>query len=185
MRYSLFLGCTIPARQVNYELSTRQVARALGVELIDGDFGCCGFPIESIDEVKALAMAAANLKNAADLGLEVVTLCSACNEMLNKTEEMLAKETTKLDKVNTLLKKQIGAEYENERPRVRHFTRMLYESFGVVKIRAMVKKPLNGLKAAVHYGCHYLRPSTLYEGFDDPEFPKSLDELVKATGAES
>ncbi|MGQ9679381.1 MAG: CoB--CoM heterodisulfide reductase iron-sulfur subunit B family protein [Candidatus Bathyarchaeia archaeon] len=185
MKYSLFLGCTIPARQANYELSTRLVARELGVELVDRDFGCCGFPVESIDEVKAIAMAAANLKKAAELGLEVVTLCSACNETLNKAGEVLAKDSAMLGKVNRLLRKQLGVEYWNERPRVVHFVRMLYESFGVERIRKVIKKPLDGLKVAVHYGCHYLRPSTLYGGFDDPEFPKSLDELVTATGAES
>jgi len=35
MKYSLFLGCTIPARGRNYELSTRKVAQKLGIEMVD------------------------------------------------------------------------------------------------------------------------------------------------------
>jgi heterodisulfide reductase subunit B len=36
---------------------------------------------------------------------------------------------------------------------------------------------------APHYGCHYLKPSHLYDSFDDPENPESLDRLIEATGA--
>jgi len=45
MKYALFLGCTIPARSRQYELSARKVAQKLGVELADvEEFVCCGFP---------------------------------------------------------------------------------------------------------------------------------------------
>jgi len=36
---------------------------------------------------------------------------------------------------------------------------------------------------ASHYGCHYLKPSEIYDGFDHPEVPESLDRLVAVTGA--
>ena len=78
MSYSLFLGCTIPTRQMNYEQSAREVAKVLGIEFIDDGYGCCGFPLEPIDEIKALAMAAANLQKAAESGRDVIALCSAC-----------------------------------------------------------------------------------------------------------
>ena len=170
---------------MNYEQSTRQVAQRLGLELVDGDFGCCGYPIEPLDEVKALSMAAANLKKAVDNGLDVVSLCSACGEMLNRAEDVLSKDDATLGKVNSLLRKQLEIEYGGERPRIVHFARMLHEDFGVEKIRSMVERQLKGVRVAVHYGCHYVRPSTLFENFDDPELPTSLDELVEATGAES
>ncbi len=181
MKYSLFLGCTIPARQVNYEQSAREVAKALGIELVDGAYGCCGFPVEALDEVKALAMATANLGVAARSGLGLVTLCSACGEMLSKAEAMLAEDDTVVA-VNKILA-QAGAEYKGEKPRVVHFARMLHDDYGVDKIKAKVVKPLSALKVATHPGCHYVRPSTLYPGFDDPEFPGTLDRLVEATGA--
>ncbi len=185
MKYAVFLGCTIPSRQMNYEQSARAVSKVLGIELMDADFGCCGFPIEPIDEVKALSMAAFNLKKAQEMGLDVVALCSACSEMLAKAEELLEKDESTAKKVNSLLSKQLGSEYSGERPRVIHFARMLYEDVGTERIRGMVKRPLAGLKIATHPGCHYVRPSTLSGGFDDPEFPHSLDELVEATGAEA
>lgn len=185
MRRAVFLGCTIPARQINYEQSSRAVAEILGVELVDADFGCCGFPIEPLDEVKALSMAAMNLKKAAEVGLDVVALCSACAEMMTKAKDVLSRDDATLRKVNKLLKAQLGIEYSGESPRIIHFARMLHEDVGTEKIRGLVKRPLEGLRVATHYGCHYVRPSNLYGGFDDPEFPHSLDDLVEATGAES
>lgn len=185
MKYSIFLGCTIPTRQMNYEQSTRAVSEALGIEFLDADFGCCGFPIEPLDEVKALSMAALNLKKAAEMGLDVVVLCSACSEMMIKAEDLLSRDEATLRKVNKLLKDQLGTEFNGENPRVVHFARMLLDDVGVDRIRELVKQPLQGLKVAVHYGCHYVRPSKLFEEFDDAEFPSSLDKLVEATGAES
>jgi heterodisulfide reductase subunit B len=183
MRFQLFLGCTIPARQSNYEQSARRVSEALGLELTDPEFGCCGFPIEPVDEAKALAMAAVNLKKAAEDEAPVVALCSACGEMLAKAEKLLEDEET-AKKVNTVLSKSGGATYEGEKPQVLHFARMLHQVYGLDKIREKVKRPL-GINVATHPGCHYVRPKDLFAGFDDPEYPRSLDELVEATGAVS
>ncbi|MDI6821943.1 MAG: CoB--CoM heterodisulfide reductase iron-sulfur subunit B family protein [Actinomycetota bacterium] len=67
---------------------------------------------------------------------------------------------------------------------VKHFARILYEDIGIEQIKSSVKKNLKSIKFAPHYGCHYLKPSEIYGNFDDPENPKSLDELIKVTGAE-
>ncbi|MGD2200320.1 MAG: CoB--CoM heterodisulfide reductase iron-sulfur subunit B family protein [Candidatus Bathyarchaeota archaeon] len=185
MRYSVFLGCTIPSRQMNYELSAREVSKKLGIELLASDYGCCGFPLEPVDEIKALSMAAMNLKKAHDTGLSLVSLCSACGEMLVKAQSLLDEDEASLKAVNRLLKKSLDSNYKDEKVRVVHFARMLYQDVGVEKIRESVTNPLEGLKVATHPGCHYVRPSTLFDGFDDPEFPGTLDRLVEATGAES
>ncbi len=184
MRYGLFLGCTIPTRQMNYEQSAREVAKVLGIEFIDGDYGCCGFPVESVDEVKAFSMAAANLKIASASGDVLVTLCSACGEMLCKAEKRLCEDAETTKGVGKVLM-QANVSYAGEKPRVLHFARMLHDDYGLDNIRAKVVKPLKGLKIATHPGCHYVRPSTLYPGFDDPEFPGTLDRLVEVTGAEA
>jgi len=44
-----------------------------------------------------------------------------------------------------------------------------------------VKRPLEGLKVVSYYGCLISRPKG---GFDDPEDPRSLDDLMAAIGAE-
>jgi heterodisulfide reductase subunit B len=183
LKYALFLGCTIPARALDYELSTRKVLTALGIETVDLSFNCCGFPIEAVNEEKGLALAASNLSLAESSGLDILTLCSACAEMLSKAELSLEDEK-RLSGVNKVLKDKLGREYGGS-VKVKHLARVLHEEYGIDRIKERVSRPLKGLKIAVHYGCHYMRPSRIYGEFDDPEFPRSLDRLVEATGAES
>ena len=183
-RYGLFLGCTVPARLVAYDLSTRRVFEALGVELIDlRGVGCCGSPdMASVSKEAALAVAAWNLALAEEQGVDtLVTLCNGCNEVLSRAVEELKDEELR-STVNAVLK-ETGHEYKGG-VIVKHIVRVLYEDVGVERVRGAVKKPLKGLKVAVHYGCHLLRPSEVLK-FDDPDNPRSLDELVEATGATS
>ena len=74
MKYALFLGCTIPARARNYELSARKVAGRLGIDLVDIEkFICCGFPIKSADLRSAMILGAYNLALAEKNGLDLCT----------------------------------------------------------------------------------------------------------------
>ena len=177
-KYALFLGCTVPVRAQHYELSARNVARKLDIEFVDmSGASCCGFPIKAVDAETALLMAARNIEIASKLNLDVVTLCNSCTAMLSDVQKQL--------KTNEFYKKfkKLGFSYPNE-VKVRHFVRMLYEDIGIENIKKAVKKPLDSLKVIAHYGCHYMRPSQLY-GFDNPEVPHTLDELVNVTGATS
>lgn len=83
-RYAIFLGCTIPARQPNYELSARKALAKLEIELVDlpNMTCCCPPPVQSIDLEASLAVAAYNLCLAEEAGLNIVTLCSGCFESL-------------------------------------------------------------------------------------------------------
>ena len=184
LKYALFLGCTIPARARNYELSARKVAEALGIELVDiQEFMCCGFPMKGIEEFSAEVLAAYNLSLVQKQGLDLCTLCSSCTSALTEVAYHLShSKEGKLERINKLLGK-MGLKLEGN-VKVRHFARILYQEVGVERIKEKIKKNLKGLKIAVHYGCHYLKPSEIYEGFDLPEAPQSIDKLVEITGAE-
>jgi heterodisulfide reductase subunit B len=69
--------------------------------------------------------------------------------------------------------------------RVTHFTRVLQQEVGSKKISEQILADLSSLRVAPHYGCHYTKPSTIHHRAEDPENPKSLDELIEATGAHS
>lgn len=183
MEYALFLGCTVPARARNYELSTRRVAEALGIELVDLDgFVCCGFPIKSVHYESFLLTAAKNLILAEEKGLDICALCSACTSMLTEVNKELGENNELREKV--LKKLGVKKKFRFKHAiRVKHFARLLYEDVGIDKIKSKLQKDLSPLKIAAHYGCHYLKPSDIYDNFDDPEHPKSLDELIEATGA--
>ncbi len=177
MNYALFLGCTVPVRTMAYEISTRNVMKKLGISLVDlREFGCCGFPLESVDHDTYLTVAARNLAIAGSKGLPVMTMCSACNGSLLKANAAFKDEKVKT-RINANLK-SVGREY-NGKTQVKHAARVLYEKMDLIKDMG---KPLN-LKVAAHYGCHYTKPSEIYEGFEDPEDPYSLEALISAVGA--
>ncbi len=182
MKYALFLGCTIPARSRNYELSARKVSERLGLELVDLEaFICCGFPVRSANLSSATLLGAYNLALAQQQGLDVCTLCSSCASALTETAHRLDHDASEREAVNRDLER-LGLQYESG-TRVRHFARVLHEEIGTQEIEKHIRKPLQGLRVAAHYGCHYLKPSEIYDGFDDPENPRTLDELVAVTGA--
>ncbi len=181
--YAYFAGCTMPVRNLNYDVSMRKVAGALGVGLVDvPEFGCCGYPLGALDYHTMLLLSARNLCIAEEKGLcEMVTGCTGCAGTLSKVNKALKENRQKRDHVNAELSK-LGHEFKG-RVRVRHFARMLYDDVGPEKIRSSVVRPLNGLNVAAHYGCHYLKPT---EAFDDPENverPHTIDRLIEATGA--
>ncbi len=184
MQYAFFVGCTTLARLWGYEVSTRKVAEKLGVMLVDmPGSGCCGTTyLETLDHKTALAVAARNICIAEEMGLDIVTVCNGCTEVLIKANKELKKDSKLRDEVNKVLK-DVGKEYKGT-VEVKHFARMLRDDLGLEKIESEVDHPLKSLRVGVHYGCHMLKPSDVMM-YEDPEVPTSLDELVDITGAES
>ena len=184
MKAAFYLGCTIPIRAQNFELSTRRVAQELGIELLDlPGAGCCGYPIRSVDLREARITAAAVLADALQVSEELVTICTASTGVLTETAHELEHHPELREEVNAALDK-VGKKYEGN-VRVRHFARVLLEEVGEEALKQKLKVDLAGFRFAPHYGCHYLKPSEAYEGFDSVENPESLDRLIEATGAKS
>lgn len=183
-KYGLFLGCTVPVRAMNYEVSFRKVAESLNIALFDiADFSCCGFPTKSVSLITALTLSARNLAIAERESLtHILTLCNACTEMLTETNHII-KEDSKTSEIIRKNLNELGLTVSGT-VKVKHIARFLSEDVGAETIKEKVKNPLHGLKFAVYPGCHYAKPSEIYENFDDPEQPQSINELVLATGSE-
>jgi len=182
MSYDLFLGCVIPARLPFLEASSRKVFEKLGIKLNDVEgFSCCPDPtgIEQIDHTTWLTLGARNLSLCRNNG-GVISFCSGCVETLKGVNYFINKDLTTKKEINRYLQK-VGKVYEGK-TEVKHFAEVLYEN--LENIKKNVEKPLEGFKVAVHYGCHYLRPSEIIE-WDDPFEPITIDEIIKALGAES
>jgi heterodisulfide reductase subunit B len=183
MGYDLFLGCVIPARLPFLEASSRKVFDKLGIELKDVDgFSCCPDPtgIEQIDQKTWLTLGARNLSLSSNSNGGIISFCSGCVETLKGVNHFINKDKKVKEEVNKNLKK-IGKSY-NGSTSVKHFAQVLYEN--IDKVRENIVNPLDGFKVAVHYGCHYLRPSE-YIQWDDPFDPVTIDEIVRVLGAES
>lgn len=186
MKYALFLGCTAPTKARNYELSTRRIIETIGIELIDlNGFECCGFPVRSVHYESFVLMAARNLIAAEDAGLDICVLCSACTGTLVEVNRYLASNDKARQKVLSKLGKKDGKYGFAQNIKVKHLIRILHEDLGLEKINSKIKRKLSDITVAAHYGCHYLKPSAIYDNYEDPENPRSLDELIEVTGAKS
>ncbi len=180
-RYALFLGCTTPTQVIQYELSARWICKHLGIELVDiDDFVCCGINQINLSQESGLLLAAMNLALAEAKVMDILTLCAACTGALAEAVEKLKDQETR-DRINNKLK-TVGLEYKGS-TKVKHISRVLYENVGIDEIKRKIKRDLSNLRIAPHYGCHYLKPDSAFEGFDDPDNPKTLHQLISATGA--
>ncbi len=179
--YSYFPGCSAEAAASPLGLSVLPVAKELDMDLAElEDWNCCGStPFGSVDKLAAACMAARNLALAEKRGFDLVTPCSNCFVVLHSANTQL-KELPRLreqvDKALAVAKLKYSGGV-----RVRHLAEVLYTDITPEVIGAKVTKPLKGLKVAPYYGCQLVRPN----GFDDPEFPHSLDELVASLGADA
>jgi len=182
-KFALFLGCVAPARYPGIESATREVCNAIGIDLVELEgAGCCPAPgvIKSFNQDTWLAIGARNLALAEKLGADILTICNGCYGSLYDTAHVLNEDPEKLSAVNKILA-EIGLEYSGN-VNVRHFAELLYKEITPENVKANTKTPLSDLKVAVHYGCHFLKPSKIKD-LDDPERPHILDDLVEATGA--
>jgi heterodisulfide reductase subunit B len=182
-RYPYYPGCSVKGTGRAYEESLLGVFEALDVQLDElEDWNCCGATAYmSIDEVQACALAGRNLALAESNGngADLVTPCSACYLVLHKTKCFLEEHPKIRDKVRKALK-AAGLNYTGS-TRVRHPLDILVNDLGIKAVGDRVTQSLRGLKVAPYYGCQVVRPYAL---FDDQHDPQTMDQLIKATGAE-
>jgi len=180
--YSYYPGCSAKSSSIAYEKSMLAVAEVLGLsfEEID-DWNCCGATeYFSINALPAYSLVARNLALAEQMDSDaLVAPCSACFLNLKKTDKNMGKHPELGDRVNRALAAgDLG--YEPESLTVRHLLDVMVNDVGHEAIAERVTQPLTGLRVAPYYGCMIVRPD---DGFDNPEYPTSLDNLLSALGA--
>ena len=182
MAYSYFAGCKIPYHLPEYGNSTVALLNGFGIELLGLEFNCCGYPVRDIDFQSFLLAGARNLALAEQNNTDIVTPCKCCFGSLKFVEHYLKQRPEIKDQVNGMLRPE-GLQWEG-RINVRHLLTVLHQDVGVNTLRAAVINPLEGLKVAIHTGCHALRPGNVTQ-FDNPFVSGIFSDLVEVTGAES
>jgi heterodisulfide reductase subunit B len=184
MKISVYWGCVIPTSQYAYEMSVREIMPHFGVELVDLDgVSCCGRAVQSINMFSALYLGTRILAIAERTGLnDLVVACTGCHLSLFEAEHYFRQNEKVRERINNLLKEE-DLHYSGT-IKVWHIINFLHDEIGEETIKRSVTKPLNGMKIASHYGCHYMRPSSL-KMIDDPEDPKKMDDLLEWLGAKS
>ncbi|MHB1000553.1 MAG: CoB--CoM heterodisulfide reductase iron-sulfur subunit B family protein [Armatimonadota bacterium] len=180
MKFAYYPGCSLHSTASEYDLSTRSVCSAMGIELEEiPDWNCCGASsAHAINHDLSIALPIRDLAKAEQMGMDVVAPCAACFSRLNSVNAAIKKDPELHDRIN----KEIGIEYKGS-------TNVLSLLAAIDKIdpdeiKSRVKKPLTGIKAASYYGCLLLRPPGIIK-FDDPENPVSMDNIMTALGAEA
>lgn len=180
MRLSYYPGCSLHSTAREYGLSTKAVCEALGIDLVEiPDWSCCGASsAHSINHTLSIALPARNIAAAQEEGLDIVVPCAACFSNMRKADTALRED----DAVRQEIEEMLSFRYSG-RLRILHMLEVICGRIGLEAVRERVVNELTGLKVAPYYGCLLVRPPDIC-GFDDAENPTTLDNLLRAIGAE-
>ena len=194
MKIPYYPGCTLHERALDFDVSARECAKTLGVELVELPiWTCCGavFPLVT-DSVMEILAPVRNLAYASREGDKLVTLCSFCYHVLKRANRVIRTDPEKAEKANLFLRADTEAREQLEsytredytgQVEVIHFLEMLRDMVGYDAVAKKVRRKLKDLRVAPYYGCMLLRPKKEME-FDDPEQPSIFEEFLETLGCD-
>lgn len=181
MKFNYYPGCTLKTKAKELDAFGRKSLQALGVDFEEiKEWQCCGavYPVAK-DEVATKLSAVRTLEYARNNGGKVLTLCSACHNVLKRVNYDMQNDENMRLKANNYLDFETPYLGESE---VIHYLELLRDYVGFDKIKEKVVNPLKGVKIGAYYGCLLLRPNSTM-AFDNPENPTIIEDFIKAIGA--
>ena len=182
MKMSYFPGCTLKNKALDLDAYARKSAEALGVSLEEiENWQCCGgvFTTAS-DEVATKLSSVRALKDALAKEQPLITVCSACHNVIKQTNYAMQNDKDFANKVNRYMAEE--TDYNGETT-VYHYLEMLRDVVGFDTLKEKVVNPLAGKKIAAYYGCLLLRPGKTMQ-MDDVENPTIMEDFIRAIGAD-
>ena len=182
MKVSYFPGCTLKNKAKDLDMYAYKSAEALGVTLEEiENWQCCGGVFTTAnDEVATKLSSVRALKYANDRNQPLVSVCSACHNVLKQTNYAMQNDAVFADKVNRYMAEDGPYNGETE---VYHYLEMLRDVVTFDVLKEKVVNVLKGKKIAPYYGCLLLRPNKVMR-MDDPENPTIMEDFIKALGAD-
>ena len=182
MKFSYFPGCTLKNKAKDLDRYAIRSAEALGISLEEiENWQCCGGVFTTArDEIATKLSSVRILKAAKDKEQDLITVCSACHNVVKQTNNAMQNDAEFSSKVNRYMASEGG--YDGSTT-VYHYLEMLRDVVGFDALREKVVKPLSGKKIAAYYGCLLLRPGSVMK-MDDPENPTIMEDMIRAMGAE-
>ncbi|MFW9822083.1 MAG: CoB--CoM heterodisulfide reductase iron-sulfur subunit B family protein, partial [Candidatus Thorarchaeota archaeon] len=180
----LFPGCVISYRLPFIEVSIRKAFDHLGISFTENSkFSCCPEPngIKNSNKLLYFIAAARNLALAEKEGKSILTPCNGCFTTFKKVKSELEDDNKFKREINKFLDK-IDLEIQGD-SEIFHMVEFI-SKFRREAIKDKLRYPLMGLKVALFYGCHFLRPSNKVQ-IDDPLEPSVFDNLIEDLGAQS
>lgn len=182
MKVSYFPGCTLKTKAKDLDIYARKSAETLGVTLEEiENWQCCGgvFTTDKKEVATKLSSVRA-LKEAQNKEQALVTVCSACHNVIKQTNYVMQNDTEFADKVNRYMADETPYDGSTQ---VYHYLELLRDVVGFDTLKEKVVNPLTGKKIAAYYGCLLLRPNSVMH-MDDPENPQIMEDFIRAIGAE-
>jgi len=182
MKFSYFPGCTLKNKAKDLDIYARRSAEVLGITLEEiENWQCCGGVFSTAkDEIASKLSSVRALKEAKSKDQPLVSVCSACHNVIKQTNHAMQNDKDFADRAN----RYMADEPYNGETQVYHYLEMLRDVVGFDAVKEKVVNPLKGKKIAAYYGCLLLRPNSVMK-MDDPENPKIMEDLIKAMGADA
>ena len=181
MKVSYYPGCTLRTKAKQLDLYARKSAEALGITMEEiENWQCCGGVFSTAkDEIATKLSSVRALSEAAKREQILVTVCSACHNVIKQTNHAMQNDEDFAMHVN----RYMAPESYDGSTRVLHYLEMLRDVVGFDTLKEKVVNPLSGKKIAAYYGCLLLRPGQTMQ-MDDVENPTILEDFIRALGAE-
>jgi heterodisulfide reductase subunit B len=179
---SYYPGCSLHATGIEFNMSTKAVAETLGLNLVEPEgWKCCGTsPAHNTDHYRAVKLPMETLAIADEMGHKYMTMpCAACFSRFRIAMHEIEHDTELKEKIAA----DIGYEYSGN-IEVDNLLTTITDRVGYERAVKPVVKPLTGLRVACYYGCLLTRPPEV-TGEEHYEYPKNMDKLMEALGAEA
>jgi len=178
----VFLGCQAKSRYPGIEYSTLKALKNLGyTPYTSYEEACCGSfaNFSGFADFKILiALAGWNIWVAEKYSKNIVTVCDTCYGAFLRVLKNIKENQSMLEVEKVLGNLNIKPDWNVN---IFHVAEVFYRAKD--KILEQQKISLEGVKVAVHYGCHYMKssPEKVLGNSEDPGF---LEELVSKLGGE-
>jgi len=173
-------GCTLFEKAKELDRQAKNIANVFGYNLTEiPEWTCCGtvFP-DTSKNISRLVGPYRMLANTASISDKLLTICSACFNVLKRTNKIVRENQEIREKLEGYTELTYNGDIE-----VIHYFEFLRDVVTYEKIseKIPVKRKL---KVSPYYGCLLLRPHDELM-FDDPENPTFLRDIITALGDES
>lgn len=177
--FTYYPGCTLRTKAKDLDAYARASAEALGIGLTEPEnWQCCGGAYTSATNEPATKLSAVRTLMAAKETEGLVTVCSACHNVIKQTNYDISRNNAMAVKIQRYL--GLDEAYSGG-TKVYHYLELLRDVVGFDNLKAKVVNPFKGKKIAAYYGCLLLRPSKAL-AMDDPENPSIMEDFIKAIG---
>ncbi len=183
MKYAFYTGCVSKGGCPELYPSSVKVADKLDIELEEmKDVACTGAGV--LPQYLSDPINARTLAKAEKLGLPIMTICSTCQGVIAQANYRLTSDAEYRKKINQEYLAEEGLEYKGT-TEVKHLLWVLFEDYGIDRLKSLIRRPLTGLKVSPFYGCFLRRPPEAITPTKESNARKSyLDQIIGIVGAE-